>query len=342
MAAQPRPDPSATALFDLLVSHRITAVLYVAARLGIADSLAEGPLTARQLAERNGAHEPSVRRLLRALVALGVCKLDDGEAFALTATGAHLAASARPSLKSWALFEGEMLSRTWGGLLDSIRTGKTAAELAGLDNAFEAMARNPEHVRMFNAAMVALTEQVTPAMLAAYDFSGITRLTDVGGGYGQLLCAILKAYPAMRGTIFDLPRCAEGAKAHLVDAGLGQRCVFTPGSFFDSVPSGADAVILKSIIHDWDDDHSIKILTNCREALAAGGKVLLVERLMPEMPEANPEHCSVILSDLNMLRGPGGCERTESEHRELMAKSGLELTRIFPAGRFSVIEAVRS
>ena len=187
--------------------------------------------------------------------------------------------------------------------------------------------------------MVALTRQVIPAVLAAYDFSSIARLIDVGGGYGELLCAILKACPSLRGAIFDLPRCAEGAKRQLSDAGLSDRGEFISGSFFESVPSGADAVIMKSIIHDWDDERSVKILQNCRSALAAGGKLLLVERIMPEMPEANAEHCSITLSDLNMLRGPGGSERTESEYRDLLSKSGFKMTRVLPAGRWNVIEA---
>ena len=173
-------------------------------------------------------------------------------------------------------------TRSWGGLLDSIRTGKTAAQLAGIDNSFDLMAHDPARAQLFDEGMVALTRQVIPAVLAAYDFSTISRLIDVGGGYGELLCAILKACPSLRGAIFDLPRCAEGAKRQLTDAGLSDRGEFISGSFFESVPSGADAVIMKSIIHDWDDERSVKILQNCRRALAAGGKLLLVERIMPE------------------------------------------------------------
>ena len=177
-------------------------------------------------------------------------------------------------------------------------------------------------------------------MLAAYDFSSITSLMDVGGGYGELLCAILTACPSMRGAIFDLPRCAEGAKKQLAAAGLSGRTEFISGSFFESVPSRVEAIIMKSIIHDWNDERSITILANCRRALPAGGKLLLVERLMPERLEASAEHSAVTLSDLNMLRGPGGCERTAGEYRELLGKSGLTMTRVLPAGRMNVIEAV--
>ncbi len=335
-------DSVTNTVFDLLSSHRITAVIYAAVRLGVTDCLAdEGPRTARELAQQTNAHEGSLRRLLRALVTIGICKQVGDERFELTAVGARLAGSANKSLKAWALFEGEALSRSWGGLLDSIRTGKTAAELAGFRDPFEAMNRNPAAVELFNDAMVTLTRQVIPAVLASYDFSGIRRLIDVGGGYGELLCAILKAYPSMRGAVLDLPRCAEGARKQLTDAGVGDRGEFIAGSFFESVPGGADAVIMKSIIHDWDDERSVKILRNCRAALSKGGKLLLVERLMPEMLADNAEHRSVALSDLNMLRGPGGCERTESEYRELFDKGGFKMIRVAPAGFFNVLEATR-
>jgi len=339
-AQQGASSASAMALFDLIASHRITAVVYVAVRLGVADCLAEGPRTARELAHRTEAHEQSLRRLLRALVTIGVCRQVGPEQFELTPIGGHLAGSAEQSLKAWALFEGELLSRSWSGLLDSIRTGKTAAALAGIDDSFDLMAQNPERVKVFNEAMVALTRHVIPGVLSAYDFSPIGRLIDVGGGYGELLCAILKAYPSMRGAIYDLARCAEGANKHLNEAGLSGRCEFISGSFFESVPTGADAVIMKSIIHDWDDARSIKILQNCRQALTQRGKLLLVERIMPEIPNADTEHCSVALSDLNMLRGPGGSERTECEYRELLSKGGFKVTRVLAAGRSNVIEAM--
>jgi SAM-dependent methyltransferase len=339
MASQHGSDPSAIALFDLISSHRITAVIYVAARLGVADFLAEGPKTSSELAQRTGAHEPSLRRLLRALVSVGICRQIGESQFELTAIGRLLAAGEPQSLKSWALMEGERLWRSWGSLLDSIRTGKTTAEIAGVHNHFELMGRSPEAVKVFNEAMVSLTQRVTHGVLAAYDFSGITKLMDVGGGFGELLAAVLKAYPTMRGVIFDLPRCAEGAKKLLAEAGVGDRSEFVSGNFFEFVPRGADAMILKSIIHDWNDDRSVKILRNCRKALPEGGRLLLVERLMPENLEANPEHCAHAMSDLNMLLGPGGRERTEHEYRQLLCDGGFTISRVLPTGRFSLMEA---
>ena len=338
----PAPDsnPLPTALLDLISSFRVTAIIYVAARLGIADLLAEGPKGSAEIAERSGAHEPSLQRLLRALVAIGVCRQTEAQQFALTEIGAHLAAGAEPSLKAYALFEGSMVFRSWADLLQSIRTGKTAAALAGFDNSFDLMGRDPEAVQVFNDAMVSLTAVVTPGVLAAYDFSGIGRLYDVGGGFGELLGAILAAYPAMRGAVVDLPRCAEGATKQLAEAGVDGRAEFIAADFFESVPVGADAIIMKSIIHDWDDERSGIILKNCRRALGEGKKLLLVERIMPEKIAANREGIAVTTNDLTMLRGPGGAERTEREYGELLGGAAFKMSRVVPAGRFNVIEAV--
>jgi hypothetical protein len=334
-------DPSAVVLFDLITSQRITALTYVVARLGVADLIAKGAKTSGEIAKRTGAHEPSLRRLLRALVTIGVCRQVGNGEFELTALGSTLAGAAGGSLKAWALFEGEAVLRSWTGLLDSIRTGKPAAEMAGLRSGFELIAHNPRLMKMFNEAMAAFTRMVMPAVLCAYDFSNVGRLIDVGGGHGQLLCAILNAYTHLRGVVFDLPDCAEGARQQLAAAGVGDRGEFISGSFFEPVPEGADALILKNILHDWDDDRSLKILENCSRALDKRARLILVERLMPELPEANAEHRSIVLSDLNMLLGTGGCERTEREYRELLGKTGFRMTRILPAGPLNVLEAVR-
>lgn len=342
MGARQTSDPSLLALFDLITSERITAVIYVAARLGIADVLAEGAKTSDELAQRTGAHERSLLRLLRALVALGVCKQVGKGQFELTAVGGHLAADSEMSLKAWALLEGEWMWQNFGSLIVSVRSGRSTAALSGFDSGFDRMAESPETVRIFNEAMSSLTRIMVPAVLAAYDFSGISSLIDVGGGYGELLSAILKAYPTMRGVVFDLPRCAEGAEKQLLDSGVSERAKFAGGSFLDSVPAGGDALILKSIIMCWDDDHSLKLLENCRKALGQGGRLLLVERIVPEVIQADPSHLSTVLSDLNMLRGPGGRERTENEYRDLLRRSGFRLTRVLPAGRSNVIEATHA
>jgi SAM-dependent methyltransferase len=330
---------SALKLFDLIQSHRVTAVIHVAVRLGIAELLRDGPLALAQLANATGADERALGRLLTALSTIGICERTGEGSYALTEVGACLDGEAEQSFKGWAIFEAEMLSKRWSGMLESVMTGKTAAELQGLADSFELMGRTPDNVDKFNAAMVDLTRLVTPDILRSYDFSGISHLMDVGGGAGELLGAIAQQNRKLRGTVFDLPRCADAASRHLGQIGISDRVEFVAGDFFKSVPAIADAIILKSVIHDWNDARSISILRNCRQALPNGGKLLLVERLMPESPGMADDDKAHAMSDLNMLRGPGGCERTEAQYRELLDQSGFDLAAVYPAGRFNVIEA---
>lgn len=330
---------SALKLFDLIQSHRVTSVIYVAVRLGIAEQLRNGPLSLPELAAGTGADEQALGRLLTALSTISICERRGENSYALTEVGACLDGEAEQSFKGWAIFEAEMLSTRWSGMLESVMTGKTAAELQGLADSFELMGRTPENVYKFNAAMVDLTRLVTPDILRSYDFSGISHLMDVGGGAGELLGAIARQHRKLRGTVFDLPRCDEAASKHLQQIGVSERVEFVAGDFFKSVPAIADAIILKSVIHDWNDARSISILRNCREALPSNGKLLLVERLMPETPAATDEDKAHAMSDLNMLRGPGGLERTEEQYRELLEQSGFALAAVHPAGRFNVIEA---
>ena len=162
---------------------------------------------------------------------------------------------------------------------------------------------------------------------------------DVGGGSGELIGALARQYPKLRGTVFDLPRCADSANKHLQRIGVSDRAGFVSGDFFEAIPAIADAIILKSVIHDWNDERSRMILENCRKALPENGTLLLVERLMPERPTASDADRAHALSDLNMLRGPGGCERTEPQYCRLLEQSGFRRASVHPAGRFSVIEA---
>jgi hypothetical protein len=330
---------SALKLFDLTQSHRVTAIIYVAVKLGIAELLRNGPQPLGELAKATGADERALGRLLTALSTIGICKRTAKDSYALTEVGAGLDGEAEQSFKSWAIFEAEMLSKRWSGMLESVMTGKTAAELQGLADSFELMGRTPEHVDKFNAAMTELTRLVTPDILRSYDFSGISHLMDVGGGSGELLGAIAQQNRKLRGTVFDLPRCADAASGHLRQIGVSDRVEFVAGDFFKSVPAIADAIILKSVIHDWNDARSTSILRNCRQAFPSGGKLLLVERLMPESPGVTDDDKAHAMSDLNMLRGPGGCERTEGQYRELLEQSGFDLAAVYAAGRFNVIEA---
>ena len=337
--AKQSSDRSASALIDLIAGHRVTAVIFVAATLGVADLLFEGPKTAAELASLTDTHERSLHRLMRGLVALAICREAADGRFELTEIGNRLAAKSEHSLKAWALFEGEFLRAGWGQLIESIRTGKTGTELAGLgQERYERMAETKNAV-LFNEAMLAFTRAALSPILSACDFSGISTLMDVGGGLGELMSALLKKYPSMRGIVFDLPHCAEPARQNLAAAGVGERSEFIGGSFFESVPAGADAIVLKSVIHNWNDERCVRLLQNCRSALKPGGRVTVIDRVVPEMVEPDADYLAAVLSDLNMLCGPGGCERTEGEHRELLRKSGFRLMRILPAGRYSLIEA---
>ena len=330
---------SALRLFDLIQSHRVTAVIYVAAKLGLAELLRDGPQTPGALAKATGADERSLGRLLTALSTIGLCSRTGEGGYALTEVGACLDGEAERSFKGWTILEAEMLSKSWSGMLESVMTGKTAAELQGFASSFELMGRTPENVDKFNLAMTELTRLVTPDILRCYDFSGISHLMDVGGGSGELLGAIAQQNRKLRGTVFDLPRCAEAAGKHLRQIGVSDRVEFVAGDFFKSVPAVADAIILKSIIHDWNDVRSVSILRNCHQSLPGGGKLLLVERLMPETPDMTNDDKAHAMSDLNMMRGPGGSERTKGQYRELLEQSGFALAAVHPAGRFNVIEA---
>ncbi len=339
MAAPQNFGPSANALVDLADGHRVTAIIYVAAKLGIADLLFEGAKSVPELARLTDAHERSLFRLMRALVKLGICTQSPTGNFQLTEMGTHLAANSEHSMKAWVLLEGGILRAGWGELLESIRTGKTADDLAGLgEERFEVLAKTKD-AALFNEAMVSITRMAVPAVLSAYDFSEISTLMDVGGGLGELICAILKQYPSMRGVVFDLPHCAEGAKKNISDAGVGDRCEFVAGSFFESVPSGADAIVMKSIIHDWNDERCLRILENCHCVLKPGARLMLIDKVIPEKLEPGGSDLFVYLDDLNMLRGPGGGERTPSEFRALLAQANFSLRRMIPTGRYSVIEA---
>lgn len=333
------PDSAAIRLFDLIQSHRVTAVIYVAAKLGIADLLRDGPRSLDELATATGAQHGALGRLLAALSAVGICARIAPDGYFLTELGLALDGSADRSLKAWAIFEGEMLSKSWSGMLETIMTGKTAAQLQGLDTSFELMSRSPENIGIFNAAMADLTRLVTPDILHAFDFSQTSHVMDVGGGTGELIGAIARQHPGIRGTVFDLPRCKPTAQETLRRLGVTDRAMFVSGNFFETIPFIADTIILKSVIHDWNDERSSRILRNCQRALPKDGTLLLVERIIPETPSASDVDKAHLMSDLNMLRGPGGLERSERQYRLLLEQCGFCQKSLLSAGRFSVIEA---
>lgn len=328
------------------VSRMITSIwvpqaIYATAKLGLADILAGGPLPGLAVAEKAGTHARATERLLRALVTLGLlCQHDDGR-FELTRLGRCLTSDSPDSVRSWALlWGGPMMWEPWGHLADCVRTGEMAPKLLeGVESPFELMERYPEDTEHFNRSMLELTRGLAAVLPASYDFSAAKLVCDVGGGFGQLLPPLLFAHPKLRGIVFDLPRCAAGSRALMAEEGLADRCVFQPGDFFESVPSGADVYLIKSVIHDWDDARSRTILTRCREAMSDGAVLLLLEWIVPD--RVGPADAGIIGTDLNMLVMVGGQERTESEYRELIASAGLRVTRVIPTPAvLSLIEAV--
>jgi hypothetical protein len=336
---------SPVTLRELIMGYMPARVVHVAAHLGIADLLAGGPKTAVALARETDTNSVPLRRLLRALASMGVLENLESDRFGLTALGSQLRSNVPDTMRNFALmFGGERAWRSWGELLHSVKTGESGTRRVYGLGSFEYLAANPDQAIIFNEAMAENTRRVTQALVSAYDFAQFSKIIDVGGGNGALMAAILAANPRIRGVVFDLPGgCAE-ASQKLANAGVAAKCEVVAGDFFRSVPEGADAYILKHIIHDWDDEQSVAILMNCRKAMHQASKILLVERVMPEKMEATAANQRMTMVDINMLAMPGGQERTEKEYRHLFAKAGLSIARslAIPGLDVGLIEAARS
>ena len=327
-------------LIDLLGGHRTTATLCAAVELGVIDALASGKRTAAEIAVECATHEAASERLLAGLVGLEICRRCGGAHYALTEMGACLAKGADKSLRDWALFEGKILSPTWLGLSDSIRSGKTATELAGLAGGrYAEIGRHAQSASMFDAAMVSMSRLVARDVLTAYDFGTASRILDVGGGTGSLLIEILQNYPTASGSILDLSRCEPGAHRAITAAGLEARADYVVGDFFVELPAGFDTLLLKSVLHNWDDARCRTVLTNCRRALRDAGRLIIIERLLAIDDQAPSRLAATTMSDLNMLRGPGGRERSAAAYRELIADAGLTILHVRCAGRHALLIA---
>ena len=335
-AAQPMPPEMLVS--QLAFGALMTQAIYVAAKLGIADLLAEKPQSVATLADSTNTHEEALYRVLRTLASVGVFRETDPKTFALTPCAELLRSDAPNSMRNGAIFMGEEWHwRVWVGMLHSVKTGKPAWGHVHGAEVFDYFAANSEHAEIFNRAMTDMTTGTAPAIVEAYDFSGVGVLADIAGGHGLLLAQILKANQGMKGILFDVSSVVAGADAVLAREGVSGRVEKVGGNFFESVPEGADAYIMKHIIHDWDDERSARILKNIHARMSENGKVLLLEVVVPE---GNEPHYSKLL-DLEMLTSPGGKERTAEEYRALLAQAGFRLTRIISTkSPFSVIEAV--
>ena len=326
------------ALQQMTNGYWVTQVLYVAAKLGIADLLKDGARSLEVLAESSHAHAPSLQRLMRALVGLGVFSQNDAGEYETTSLGRCLVSGAPGALRARAILNGEEWYSGWGGLLQSVRTGDTAFDQIFGMPFFEYIGANAEATVLFNEAMADSTLVAARSVAGAYDFSHSERIVDVGGGTGAFLAGILRANPQARGVLFDQPNVVAGSDGLLASAGVADRCDVVGGDFFETVPDGGDIYLLSWIIHDWDDARSLTILRNCRRAMGHDARLLVIEQLVP--PGNDPSLSK--LYDLHMLVLSGGRERSEDEYRDLLAASDLSLARVIPTGiPRSVIEAER-
>lgn len=329
---------NARALVQLASGCWVSQALHVAARLGIADLLVDGPRSPAELAQTTRTDAGALYRVLRALASVSVFAEDEEGRFALTPLAEGLRADAPASMRAFIMMMGEDWHwRAWGELLESVRTGQSAFEHVFGCGLFAYFAARPEAARVFDAAMTSRTDQEKAAVLAAYDWPAGT-IVDVGGGVGALLAAILARRPDAHGVLFDLPHVTTDATERIEQAGVSQRCKVVAGDFFQEVPPGGDLYLLKGIIHDWDDQHALAILRNCRAAIADGGRLLVIGHVLA--PGNAPSWGKLL--DLEMLvMTHGGRERSEVEYRALLRQAGFELERVIPTASItSLIEAV--
>ena len=318
-----------------ITGYWVSQAIYVAAKLGLADELAVGPRTVDELAAQTGTDPDVLFRLLRALASKGIfAERADGR-FEMTALAEPLREDAPGSKRYMALMMGEEHYFAWGELLHNVRTGGTAFERVYGTPIFEFLAEHPDKAAIFDRAMGGVHGTETDDLLDAYDLSDVGTLADVGGGNGNVLRAALKRHPAMRGILFDLPNVVERAAKAFEGNGLAERSELIPSDFFEAVPEGADAYLLRYIIHDWDDDRSRRILRNVWDAMPDDARLLVAESVIP--PGNEPFFGKWL--DLTMLTIPGGRERTKAEDRALYESAGFELTQLVPTRReISIVE----
>ncbi|MFI4952129.1 MAG: methyltransferase [Burkholderiales bacterium] len=313
---------------NLLMGFIVSRALQVAAELGLADALAKGPKDRDALAREVDAHADTMDRLMRTLAGFGVFdRLPDGR-YANTRLSEYLRSDTPGSMCALArMYGGSPLWQAWAGLEHSVRSGEPGFAHIHESPIFEYLAAHPESARRFDEAMVASSRLMNEAIVNAYEWDQFGTLVDVAGGVGSTLAAILRTNPRIQGVLFDVPHVIERGRDHLAQQGVATRCRMEAGSFFDTIPSGADAYFLKHIIHDWDDEDCLRILRNCKAAMPDHAKLLVCEKVIP--PGNEPSYTKIM--DLVMLvLTDGGRERTEPEFRDLFARAGFRLVRVLP------------
>lgn len=330
--------PPAAQLMQMIFAFMTTQAISVAARLSLADLLKDGAKSADELAQASGTQARPLYRLLRALASVGIFAEDDAGLFKLTPLAQPLRSDTPDSLRDFSIFIGaDWHWRAWGDLFDSVQSGQPAFEKIYGQAFFEYLGENTGPAQVFNDAMTSISTAASTAVVDGYDFIGINKLVDVGGGHGMLLSSILEKYPQMSGILIDAPSVIPGTKEAIEARGLSGRCEAVGGDFFASVPAGGDAYIMKHIIHDWNDERASTLLQCCRRQMPPEGKLLVVEMVIPE---GNAPSFGKLM-DLEMLVLLRSFERTEAEYGELFNRSGFKLTRIVPTkSAYSVIEGV--
>ena len=329
---------SPEALLQMITGFWTSQAILAAAKLGIADLVKDEPKSCEALAQSTGVRSQALVRLLRALASVGVFREEADGRFGSTPLAGYLQTGVPGSMQAFALLQ-EYQYDPWGALLHSMQTEETAFKAVFGQELFPYLTAHPAAASVFDEAMTNITTQVAEAVVAAYDFAPFGTLVDVGGGAGALLTAILTAYPALRGVLFDVPHVAEDTRQRIAAAGLGERCDIEAGDFFQAVPQGGDAYLLRWIIHDWDDERAVAILKRCHQAMTTQSKLLVIEAVLPT---GNAPFFHKWM-DLTMMVITGGRERTEAEYRALFEAAGFQLTQIIPtASEMSVIEGVRA
>lgn len=328
-------------MFEMIGAYWVPMAIYTTAKLRLADHLQEGPKTAAELAREAGAHEESLRRLMRALAGIGLFAEVEKGRYSLTPLSETLRSDAPNSLRAFALMQGSQWHwRGWGEFEHTVRTGQNGVEKVFGMPVFDYLDAHPEEGTTFNEAMTAVTAVTNTGLIAErYDFSQVRTVADIAGGQGLFLSHVLQAHPHLRGALVDLPSVVAQAQPTLEQRSVADRCERIGGNFFESVPAGYDLYMMKTIIHDWSDEQATAILKNCRRAMRDDARLLLIEQVMPE--ENRPGlH---LFMDLEMLAVAGGKERTETEYRALFAGAGFELTRVIPLTfGYAILEAAPS
>ena len=336
-----RRPPAQETMLGLLTGYWVSQLLYVAANLGIADLVANGPRKVEDLARKTGTNALFLRRVLRALASVGVFADTADGRFKSTPLAATLRSGVPGSLRDFArMVVDDYNWQAWAALEHGVRTGERAFDHVHGEAPFPYLRARPEKDRTFSAAMASISGVENPAIARAYDFGRFATLVDVGGAHGHLLATILRRHRKLRGVLFDQSQVVAGAAGagFITDRSVASRCEVEGGDFFSSVPEGAGGYLMKYIIHDWDDDAAVTILRSCGKAMAPSGRVLVVEHVIAP---GNAADFGKLL-DINMMVVPGGKERTRSEFRDLFAKAGLKLARVIPtAAPLSILEGVR-